>query len=99
MPLRVLPARARQRAYDPPGPRRRGGRPEVVMRASLAVLLAVAAAGARAEPPSAAGPIFGVRAGLGVPYGDVARGGPRIEDLVARKAPLGLELGYRFGRR
>jgi hypothetical protein len=76
---------------------------EVVMRARLPVVLALlsAALPARGDTPAAAtaGPFFGVRAGLALPYGDVAQGGPRVEDLVERKIPLGLELGYRFNGR
>ncbi len=71
------------------------------MRGGLAglALLALAGAPARADPPATAGPLFGVHAGFGVPYGDIARGGPRLEDVVERKVPLGLEIGYRFDRR
>jgi hypothetical protein len=66
----------------------------------LLALVALAASPARArDPVASAGPIFALRAGLGVPGGDVARGGPAVRDLVERKFPLGLEIGYRFGRR
>jgi hypothetical protein len=73
------------------------------MRARLPLVLALslAAPPALGDAPAAAtsGPFFGVRAGLAVPYGDVAQGGPRLEDFVDRKIPLGIELGYRFHRR
>jgi hypothetical protein len=73
------------------------------MRARPAAVLALLAAALPARPdgPAAAsaGPFFGLRAGFAIPYGDVAQGGPRVEDLVERKFPLGLELGYRFHRR
>jgi hypothetical protein len=77
-------------------------RPEVLMR-RLPVVLALLAGAlpARPEVPAAAsaGPFFGLRAGIALPYGDVAQDGPRVEDLVDRKFPLGLELGYRFHQR
>jgi hypothetical protein len=73
------------------------------MRALLPLLLAVASIAppspARAEPPAPAGPIFALRAGVGIATGDVERGGPEVRDLVDRKLPLGLEIGYRFGPR
>jgi hypothetical protein len=79
-------------------------RPEVVMRARSPVLLAVlllAAAPTGAQEPrvQARGPFIALRAGVGLPYGDIADGGPAVEDLVDRKIPLALELGYRFNRR
>jgi opacity protein-like surface antigen len=68
-------------------------------------LLAVAAAAllapaARADAPAASGPYFGIHAGYGLPWGDVSGGGgPRIEDVVDWKVPIGIDLGYRFNRR
>jgi opacity protein-like surface antigen len=74
------------------------------MRALPPVLLAAAALAAASpararEAVASAGPIFALRAGLGVPTGDIARGGPEVRDVVEYKIPLGLEIGYRFGRR
>jgi hypothetical protein len=63
------------------------------------LLLAAAAARAQQGAPAAAGPFVGIYGGVGLPYGDVAAGGPAVEDLVERKVPLGIELGYRFNRR
>jgi hypothetical protein len=40
-----------------------------------------------------------VRAGYGVPSGDVLRGGPAVSDVVERKFPLGFGVGYRLTRR
>jgi opacity protein-like surface antigen len=68
-------------------------------RPVLLALLTLAAGAAQAEPPAPAGPFFGLRAGYAIPDGDVARGGPAVEDFAPRKFPLGIELGYRFNRR
>lgn len=67
----------------------------------VALLAPLAAAGADAPPPPSLerGPVFALRGGVAVPSGDVARGGPAVEDLVERKIPLGFELGYRVSRR
>lgn len=62
-------------------------------------LLVLPALPVRADPPPASGPFFAARAGFGLPRGDVARAGPPVDDLVRRKVPLGIEIGYRFGRR
>jgi hypothetical protein len=62
-------------------------------------LLAAALPARGEEPPAARGPFVGVYAGFATPHGDVARSGPRLEDLVDYKVPLGLGLGYRFNRR
>lgn len=65
-----------------------------------AVVLTLAAPAAAAEPrPAERGPILSLRAGYGVPAGDTVRGGPPVSDVVERKFPLGLELGYRLTRR
>jgi hypothetical protein len=68
-------------------------------RPVVIALLALAASSASADPPGAAGPYFALRAAWGVPYGDVEQAGPRLEDLVESKLPIGLEIGYRFNRR
>jgi hypothetical protein len=68
-------------------------------RAPVLAALLLVTPSARAEPPARAGPFFGIHGGYGVPRGDVARGGPRIEDVVERKTPLGIDLGYRFSPR
>lgn len=82
-------------------PGRRARRPEVRLRVlAVAVLLALAAAAPAAEPPAAErGPLLTVRAGYGIPSGDVVRGGPAVSDLVERKLPLGFAVGYRLTRR
>jgi hypothetical protein len=73
------------------------GRP-LVLLAFVALSTAPPARGE--EPaPGTSGPLFALRAGVGFPRGDVARGGPEVADLVERKIPLGLEVGYRFGQR
>jgi hypothetical protein len=69
-------------------------------RVLLAIVALAAASPARAKDAVASsGPIFALRAGLGVPTGDIARGGPAVHDVVERKIPLGLEIGYRIGQR
>ena len=65
----------------------------------LAVLLAAPAARAAAPALPETGPLLALRAGFGVPQGSIARAGPDVSDVVARKVPLGFELGYRLGRR
>ncbi|HEX9400323.1 MAG TPA: hypothetical protein VF912_09460 [Anaeromyxobacter sp.] len=75
------------------------------MRARRLVLLVLAtlpgAPVARAAAPEVptTGPLLAVRAGVGVPQGGISRGAPDVRDVVARKVPLGFELGYRLSRR
>lgn len=73
------------------------------MRARPLVLLALlASAPAPAQEPipvAPSGPVFALRGGVGVPSGRVALAGPDVADVVSRKVPVGVELGYRFGRR
>lgn len=70
------------------------------MRSRLAVLLAVLASPAAAQLPGAdSGLLVSFRAGYGVPFGEVARDGAPVGDLVRAKLPLALDLGYRFGGR
>ena len=75
------------------------------MRAWPALLLALAlaagpAAAAAASPASdASGFLLSARVGWGVPFGDVSRDAQAVEDVVAAKVPIWLELGYRFARR
>lgn len=73
------------------------------MRArSLLLLALLAAPQARAEQgsrPPESGPLFALRAGVGFPSGAVSRDGPDLADVVERKLPLALGVGYRFGRR
>jgi len=73
------------------------------MRARALVVIAVLAAPlARAEqlaPTPDSGPVFGVRAGFGLPYGATAQREPEVKDLVERKVPFEIELGYRVTRR
>jgi opacity protein-like surface antigen len=67
---------------------------------AAAALLALAAPASAADGPQAErGPIFSLRAGYGVPAGDVVRGGPAVSEVAERKFPLGFELGYRLTRR
>jgi hypothetical protein len=75
--------------------------PEIVMRArafpaALLLLPALAVAADVAAPPAASGLTAGARVGVGVPYGDVDASGRAVRDLVRRKFPIWLELGYRF---
>ncbi len=65
----------------------------------LLVALSLAApVGAHPQPAARDGDgmLFGVRAGWAVPYGDVARDGAALSDVVYGKLPLWLEVGYRF---
>lgn len=66
---------------------------------AAAALLALAAAAPAADLPPDHGPLFALRAGYGMPSGDVVRGGPAVSDLTERKFPLGFGVGYRFSRR
>src|SRR5512143_3120902 len=85
----------RRGRLPPSGGERMRVRPFVVL-----ALLAPALARAEAvAPPQDSGPIFSLRAGIGVPSGDVGSAGPAVADLVERKYPLGFELGYRLSRR
>jgi hypothetical protein len=72
-------------------------------RPALLLALAVAAGPAAAAParrtPDASGFLLSARAGWGVPFGDLSRGEPAVEDVVSAKVPIWLELGYRFARR
>jgi hypothetical protein len=66
----------------------------------LGLLAAAPPATAQPQPPLLeSGPFFALRAGYAVPSGDVETGGHALSDLVAAKAPLGLEIGYRLSRR
>lgn len=70
------------------------------MRSRLAAVLAVLAAPAVAAPyaaPRAQGLVFSARAGYGLPFGEISRDGGPLGDVVGRKVPFWLELGYRFG--
>lgn len=72
------------------------------MRSCLALLLAALAAPAAAAPYAAAGSpglVFSARAGYGVPFGEIARDAGPLDEVVGRKIPFWLELGYRFGGR
>jgi opacity protein-like surface antigen len=69
----------------------------VLAAAALLVLAAPAAAVDAPQPER--GPIFSLRAGYGVPAGDIVRGGPAVSEVAERKFPLGFELGYRLTRR
>lgn len=70
------------------------------MRAPAALLLALAATGAAAQPAGEdQGFVLAARAGYGVPFGEVAHDGEALADLVPAKIPLWLQLGYRFARR
>lgn len=74
------------------------------MRARLALLLSglAAASVARAQPPrraSDSGFVLGARVGWGIPFGDIAGDTPVVRNVVERKIPVWLELGYRFNRR
>lgn len=72
------------------------------MRTDLVLLLVALAGPAAAETPNAAGEtgiVLGARAGYGVAFGRFATGTVDVRDAVQAKVPLGLELGYRFGRR
>ena len=71
------------------------------MRASQALVLCalLAAPAARAQPADdPTGLVLGARIGWGVPFGDVSRDAIAVGDVVERKIPVWLELGYRFGR-
>jgi hypothetical protein len=62
----------------------------------LALLAAAVPPRAGAEPArDEEGLLFGVRAGWGLPFGDVARDAP-LADLADGKLPLWLDVGYRF---
>lgn len=64
------------------------------------VLAALAASPARARPESGPGDdglLLALRAGWALPIGDVTPGAP-LEDVADGKLPLGIEVGYRFGR-
>ncbi len=83
--------------------RRAGGRPgernwraSPALLASIALLAAPAVAMAQGEPPPNAGLLLGVRGGYAVPFGDVARDGPGLRDVVDARVPLWLEVGYQF---
>jgi hypothetical protein len=67
----------------------------------VAALLLAATWPAQAQQGTApaAGPFVAVYGGLGLPYGDIAGDGPALDEVVERKIPLGVELGYRFNRR
>jgi hypothetical protein len=69
----------------------------------LALLAAPGAAGAAgAQPPApgeGSGLLFALRAGFGLPFGDVEERGPALADVVGSKIPLGMEVGYRFDPR
>jgi hypothetical protein len=70
------------------------------MRAWPTLLLALAATPAAAQRAGDdTGLLLGLRAGYGVPFGDVARGAQAVRDLVPAKIPLWLDLGYRFSAR
>lgn len=75
-----------------------GGAPMRLVAAAALLALATPASGADA-PRAERGPVFSLRAGLGIPSGDVVRAGPAVGDLAERKFPLGFDLGYRLGRR
>jgi opacity protein-like surface antigen len=59
----------------------------------------LAAAAQAATPLLESGPIFSLKAGYGVPSGNVEQGGHALSELVEAKMPLGFELGYRLSRR
>lgn len=70
------------------------------MRAWPALLLVLAAAPAAAQREGDdTGLVLGLRAGYGVPFGDLSRDGPAVRDVVPAKIPLRLDLGYRFAAR
>jgi hypothetical protein len=70
------------------------------MRAWPALLLVLAAAPAAAQREGDdTGLVLGLRAGYGVPFGDLSRDGPAVRDVVPAKIPLRLDLGYRFALR
>jgi hypothetical protein len=70
------------------------------MRAWPALLLALTATPAAAQRAGDdTGFLLAARAGYGLPFGEVARDGQAVEDVVPAKVPLWLELGYRFGPR
>jgi hypothetical protein len=67
------------------------------MRAWPALLLALAALPAAAQPAGEETEfLVSTRAGYGVPFGEVARDGEAVDEIVPDKFPLGLELGYRL---
>lgn len=67
---------------------------------ALPLLLAMLAASpAAAQESPTGGFVLGARVGRGVPFGDVAAGSFAVGDVVAHKIPVGIDLGYRFGRR
>jgi hypothetical protein len=62
----------------------------------LALLAAATpAAAAKQQAPDEDGILFGLRGGFGLPYGDLSRDAA-LKDLVQKKLPLWLEVGYRF---
>lgn len=65
----------------------------------LALLAPAFARGEAAAPPAQSGPMFALRGGVGVPSGPIASTGPDVADLVSRKVPFGVDIGYRFGPR
>ncbi len=66
---------------------------------AAALLAPVLARAQVADPNAESGPLFALRAGVGVPAGDVSSGGPQVSDFVEGAVPVGFELGYRLSRR
>ena len=66
------------------------------MRAWPALLLALVAAPAAAQPGEDSGFLVSARAGYGAPFGEVASDGAAVDEIVPGKLPLWLELGYRI---
>lgn len=69
------------------------------LRPILLVALLAAPAAARPGAPDESGVILGLRAGYGVPFGEVEQDSEAVREVVDAKVPLWLELGYRFNRR
>jgi hypothetical protein len=64
----------------------------------LAALAGPAVAGAKPDPAGDTGLVLGARAGYAVAFGRFAAESVDVRDVVEAKLPLGLGLGYRFGR-